>query len=426
MQDRIPLYPGRVKMTPVAGQANTFDMVRADDPTQAGTPLNKATLLKDATAELYGLGTGAVPDDVYVKIFKDSLRKKRLIVFDESTTWTAPNNIADNKIKIIASGGGGAGGYDNSKYGSGGGGGSGFIAVQEVDIIPGTQYTIAIGAAGEKSTANSDGGRGGTTTFSNGPSVLVSAGGGYGGQNAGRGGKGNAPGGVWGNNNGIDAGEYGGGSGASNTTRNTKQYKGGAGGKYGGGGGGAVVADYSGSYPTTDYGGAGGEFGGKGGNQDGSGEPGSIFTEDILQFYPLKIGNETLDFSGGSGTQYANSGNTWKYAGGGGGGGFGGKGGNGYASSGSSAGGSGGGFGSKGGNGGTKSSGGGGGFFGNGQSSVYANDTDQPGGGGGLFADGDTGIGGCGGKGRNSGSGTMYGHSNPGPGRLIIIYQEVS
>ena len=70
MQDRVPLYPGRVKMTPVAGQANTFDMVRADDPTQAGTPLNKATLLKDATAALYGLGTGAVPDDVLEEIGK--------------------------------------------------------------------------------------------------------------------------------------------------------------------------------------------------------------------------------------------------------------------------------------------------------------------------------------------------------------------
>ena len=70
MQDRIPLYPGRVTMTPVAGQANTFDMVRADDPTQAGTPLNKATLLKDATAALYGLGTGAVPDDVLAEIGK--------------------------------------------------------------------------------------------------------------------------------------------------------------------------------------------------------------------------------------------------------------------------------------------------------------------------------------------------------------------
>lgn len=70
MQDRVPLYPGRVKMTPVAGQANTFDMVRADDPTKAGTPLNKATLLKDATAALYGLGTGAVPDDVFAELGK--------------------------------------------------------------------------------------------------------------------------------------------------------------------------------------------------------------------------------------------------------------------------------------------------------------------------------------------------------------------
>ena len=73
MQDRIPLYPGRVKMTPVAGQANTYDMVRADDPTQAGTPLNKATFLNDATAALYGLGTGAVPDDVLNKLSKGVL-----------------------------------------------------------------------------------------------------------------------------------------------------------------------------------------------------------------------------------------------------------------------------------------------------------------------------------------------------------------
>ena len=70
MQDRIPLYPGRVKMTPVAGQANTYDMVRADDPTQAGTPLNKATLLKAATAALYGLGASAVPDDVLAELGK--------------------------------------------------------------------------------------------------------------------------------------------------------------------------------------------------------------------------------------------------------------------------------------------------------------------------------------------------------------------
>lgn len=50
MQDRVSLYPGRVKLEPVAGQANTYDLTRADQPTQEGTPLNKASLLSDATA----------------------------------------------------------------------------------------------------------------------------------------------------------------------------------------------------------------------------------------------------------------------------------------------------------------------------------------------------------------------------------------
>lgn len=65
MQDRVSLYPGRVKLVPVAGQENTYDMVRADSPTQEGTPLNKATLLKDETAALFGLGANAVPDDIF-------------------------------------------------------------------------------------------------------------------------------------------------------------------------------------------------------------------------------------------------------------------------------------------------------------------------------------------------------------------------
>ena len=70
MQDRVPTYPGRVKLIPVQGQENTYDMERADQPTQVGTPLNKATLLKDATAALFGLGTDAVPDDVLKQIPK--------------------------------------------------------------------------------------------------------------------------------------------------------------------------------------------------------------------------------------------------------------------------------------------------------------------------------------------------------------------
>ena len=68
MQDRVPLYPGRVKLSPVAGQNNTFDMVRADEPTQPGTPLNKETLLKDVTASILGLPNTAVPDDAFLAL----------------------------------------------------------------------------------------------------------------------------------------------------------------------------------------------------------------------------------------------------------------------------------------------------------------------------------------------------------------------
>lgn len=54
MKDRVPTYPGRVKLVPVSGQANTYDMVRADEPVVEGTLLNKATLLSDETAAVLG------------------------------------------------------------------------------------------------------------------------------------------------------------------------------------------------------------------------------------------------------------------------------------------------------------------------------------------------------------------------------------
>lgn len=64
MQDRVSQYPGRVKLTPVSGQENVYDMEWADGATVVGDPLNKNTFLTDATAALYGLGADAVPDDV--------------------------------------------------------------------------------------------------------------------------------------------------------------------------------------------------------------------------------------------------------------------------------------------------------------------------------------------------------------------------
>lgn len=40
--NRVPLYPGRVNLELVSG--NVYDLTRADQPTQAGTPVNAALL----------------------------------------------------------------------------------------------------------------------------------------------------------------------------------------------------------------------------------------------------------------------------------------------------------------------------------------------------------------------------------------------
>lgn len=65
MKDRVSLYPGRIKLTPVPDEENVYDMERADQPTQEGMALNKFNLLKDETAALFGLDENAVPDDVF-------------------------------------------------------------------------------------------------------------------------------------------------------------------------------------------------------------------------------------------------------------------------------------------------------------------------------------------------------------------------
>ena len=66
MKNRVPQYPGRVILTPVPGQANTYDLTRADAPTEAGDPLNKETFFTDRTAGLYpGLDGDSTPNDAF-------------------------------------------------------------------------------------------------------------------------------------------------------------------------------------------------------------------------------------------------------------------------------------------------------------------------------------------------------------------------
>ena len=95
MKDRVPLYPGRVKLTPVSGQENTYDMVRADEPTQEGTPLNKATLLDDVTAEKLGL-TG----DPTVNQALAGILRKPIQATLKANGWTAITGGYDQSVAV--------------------------------------------------------------------------------------------------------------------------------------------------------------------------------------------------------------------------------------------------------------------------------------------------------------------------------------
>ena len=59
--DRVPKYAGRVKLTPVSGQENIFDMERADAPTVVGTPIDKATFNSIIQSRLTGRFYNTLP-----------------------------------------------------------------------------------------------------------------------------------------------------------------------------------------------------------------------------------------------------------------------------------------------------------------------------------------------------------------------------
>ena len=69
MRNRLPTYPGRVHLAPVEGQANVFDLTRADEPQDPGTPLNKGTLLSDdVEALIWGAAADRTPNDAFGKV----------------------------------------------------------------------------------------------------------------------------------------------------------------------------------------------------------------------------------------------------------------------------------------------------------------------------------------------------------------------
>lgn len=67
-------------MVKVEGTDDIFDLVPAPgEISNEGTFVNKSTLLKDATATLFGLGADAVPDDVFAKLSAAAFAKNTMI-----------------------------------------------------------------------------------------------------------------------------------------------------------------------------------------------------------------------------------------------------------------------------------------------------------------------------------------------------------
>lgn len=403
MKDRVPTYPGRVKLTPVSGQANTYDMVRADSPTQEGTPINKDTLLKDTTATALGLTGDPTVDEAFAAIAaKASVDSLVIEKITSSCNWTAPKAVGQ-KFKVYAVGGGGGATYSyGSNQNYGGGGGGGHVAVGTFEIPQGTNVPIVCGAGGHSAngTASSQvtGATGGTTTFGS----MLSAAGGSGGKSSGyfsgkyvvgAGGSGGSGGGggyltsgYYGAGAGGDGGTYGGGGGVG-SAGGGDAVTGGDGGTYGGGGGGSYYHS----------GGKGGTYGGDGASGVNSTVTSSknIPATDGTQIHNVPVsetllrpfntigakGISMLDASGniagcaggggygGNGGSIVNlltNGSTWTYASGAGGGGYGGNGGGVRVSTNTNGGGGGGNYGGDGGFGGVYGGGGGGGLFANG------------------------------------------------------------
>lgn len=348
MKDRVPLYPGRVTLTPVAGQANTYDMVRADQPTQEGTPLNKANLLADATAGRFGLSG----DEATVNGVLDAIGQKFCLKTDiitSTSTWTMPAGVKDNTIQVRLFGGGGGGGSN------GGGGGGGEMAVQSITLTPGTQVSITIGAGGARGAA------GGASAFGGYLSASGGAAGGYDGGSGGSGGGGGVEirSSTYYCRSGGNA-TYGGGGGTSyGTTHSSNNVHGGNGGTYGGGGGITESSQTPGTGGT--YGGAGSSY------ASYTAVPGVDGTDTRgmgLEFEGDGKASQT-DRGGGGGYGGRGGDGVGKYGGAGGGGGYGADGGNGsrYGTSDTYAsGGGGGGYGGRGGHAGYQEAGGGGGY----------------------------------------------------------------
>ena len=160
-------------------------------------------------------------------------------------SWTAPAGV--HKICAVCVGGGGAGGNDSSHCGGSGGG---LAWRNDMTVVPGTSYTVVVGAGGTGAT-NGVGQDGGDSYFNNSTTLK-----GFGGPGGGSGTS--QSGGLFNTIPGINGG---GGNGGGTTSRALQGHAGGGAGGYSGNGGNAV----------NNADGDDGAGGGGGAGQDGGG-----------------------------------------------------------------------------------------------------------------------------------------------------------
>lgn len=104
MRDRQPTKPGRVLVSPENGAAPYYAVLsRADEPTDPGTPYNKATQLSDETAEILGLDPADDPtvDDAFKAIAGHAIHRVTFHIF--SPPGSVISVSGENLIKTIIS-----------------------------------------------------------------------------------------------------------------------------------------------------------------------------------------------------------------------------------------------------------------------------------------------------------------------------------
>lgn len=200
MKDRVPtqVVNGAVRMEQVDENGNSLGYIylrRADEPSEAGTPYNKNSVLTDETASALGLDVASnpTPNDAFMRVAQriygldtaterlTEIEKNMLfgyVAFTASGTFTAQKA---GRYRITAIGGGGDGDdghYTSSsrEYRLSGAGGSGAVAIcmmimgvnDTLDIVISSKNATISGkiqAGGGKDAVGITPGAGGTVTL---------------------------------------------------------------------------------------------------------------------------------------------------------------------------------------------------------------------------------------------------------------------